>query len=112
MSAKTGWNVDRLMPWVVKLYDQGQKRIKTSDLNRFVKDVISRNPPPAAGNGNFNILYASQVRTSPPTFIFFMNRKGNLPESYQRYLENQIKNRLGFKSQPIRLRFRAGEEKR
>ncbi|MFM8269910.1 MAG: ribosome biogenesis GTPase Der [Pseudomonadota bacterium] len=112
LSAKTGWNVDRLMSWVVKLYDQGQKRIKTSDLNRFVKDVISRNPPPAAGNGNFNILYASQVRTSPPTFIFFMNRKGNLPESYQRYLENQIKNRLGFKSQPIRLRFRAGEEKR
>jgi len=112
LSAKTGWNVDRLMPWVVKLYDQGQKRIKTSDLNRFVKDVISRNPPPAAGNGNFNILYASQVRTSPPTFIFFMNRKGNLPESYQRYLENQIKTRLGFKSQPIRLRFRAGESKR
>lgn len=111
ISAKTGWNLNRLMPWVVKLYDQGQKRIKTSDLNRFVKEVISRNPPPAAGNGNFNILYASQVRTSPPTFIFFMNRKGNLPESYQRYLENQIKNRLGFRSQPIRLRFRAGEDK-
>jgi len=111
ISAKTGWNINRLMPWVIKLYDQGQKRIKTSDLNRFVKEVISRNPPPAAGNGNFNILYASQVRTSPPTFIFFMNRKGNLPESYQRYLENQIKTRLGFRSQPIRLRFRAGEEK-
>jgi len=107
MSGKTGWNIDKLMGWVTRLYDQGQKRIKTSDLNRFVKDVISRNPPPAAGSGNFNILYASQVKTSPPTFIFFMNRKGNLPESYQRYIENQIKNRLGYRSQPIRIHFRA-----
>jgi len=107
VSGKTGWNVNRLMDMVVKLYDQSQKRIKTSDLNRFVKDVISRNPPPAIGRGNFNILFASQVKTHPPTFIFFMNRKGNLPDSYQRYIENQIKNRLGFKSQPIRLYFRA-----
>ena len=107
ISGKTGWNLDRLMGWVVRLADQAEKRIKTSDLNRFVKEVISRNPPPAAGSGNFNILYASQVKTSPPTFIFFMNRKGNLPESYQRYIENQIKNRLGFRSQPIRIHFRA-----
>jgi len=107
VSGKTGWNVNKLVDLVVRLYDQSQKRIKTSELNRFVKDVISRNPPPAAGKGNFNILFASQVKTSPPTFIFFMNRKGNLPDSYQRYIENQIKNRLGFKSQPIRLYFRA-----
>lgn len=107
VSGKTGWNIDRLLGWVVTLHDQAGKRIKTSDLNRFVKEVISRNPPPAAGSGNFNILYASQVKVSPPTFIFFMNRKGNLPESYQRYLENQIKSRLGFRSQPIRIHFRA-----
>lgn len=110
ISGKTGWNVDKLMKWVVTLADQSEKRIKTSDLNRFVKDVISKNPPPAAGSGNFNILYASQVKTKPPTFIFFMNRKGNLPESYQRYIENQIKGRLGFKSQPIRLHFRAARD--
>lgn len=107
VSGKTGWNVNKLTDLVIRLYDQSQKRIKTSELNRFVKDVITRNPPPAAGKGNFNILFASQVKTSPPTFIFFMNRKGNLPDSYQRYIENQIKNRLGFKSQPIRLYFRA-----
>jgi len=110
ISAKTGWNIDKLMKWVVTLFDQSEKRIKTSDLNRFVKEVISKNPPPAAGSGNFNILYASQVKTKPPTFIFFMNRKGNLPESYQRYIENQIKGRLGFKSQPIRLHFRAARD--
>ncbi|NDG26168.1 MAG: hypothetical protein EB120_03210 [Proteobacteria bacterium] len=97
------------MSQVYKLHEQSTKRVKTSDLNRFVKDVVSKNPPPAAGNGNFNILYASQVKKSPPTFVFFMNRKGNLPESYQRYLENQIKSRLGFKSQPVRIYFRAGE---
>ncbi|NBW98610.1 ribosome biogenesis GTPase Der [bacterium] len=107
ISGKTGWNIHKLLSWVVRLNDQANKRIKTSDLNRFVKEVISRNPPPAAGSGNFNIMYASQVKTSPPTFIFFMNRKGNLPESYQRYLENQIKSRLGFQSQPIRIHFRA-----
>lgn len=110
LSAKTGWNVDKLMTWVVKLAEQGDKRIKTSQLNKFVKEVIGKNPPPAAGSGNFNILYASQVKTKPPTFIFFMNRKGNLPESYQRYIENQIKGRLGFRSQPIRLYFRAARD--
>jgi len=110
ISAKTGWNIDKLMKWVVTLSEQSEKRIKTSELNRFVKEVIGKNPPPAAGSGNFNILYASQVKTKPPTFIFFMNRKGNLPESYQRYIENQIKGRLGFKSQPIRLHFRAARD--
>lgn len=109
VSGKTGWNVDRLMSLVFKLHEGANKRVKTSELNRFVKDVVGKNPPPAAGNGNFNILYASQVKTSPPTFVFFMNRKGNLPESYQRYLENQIKNRLGFRSQPVKIHFRAGE---
>ncbi|NBY20729.1 ribosome biogenesis GTPase Der, partial [bacterium] len=92
-----------------KLVKQANKRIKTSKLNEVVEKIISRNPPPNAGRGNFNILYASQVRVDPPTFVFFMNRKRNLPESYQKYIGGALRDSLGLKKQTIRVFFRGNE---
>ncbi len=106
ISAETGFQVDSIVPVAMRLYRKSQFRVKTSQLNQIVEKMVQRNPPPTLGHRNFNILYASQVRAKPPTFVFFLNRKGALPGSYQKYLENTLRSKLGFKSQPIRLFFR------
>jgi GTP-binding protein len=109
ISGKTGSKTDELLPLAKKLMKQANKRIKTSRLNEVVEKIIQRNPPPNAGRGNFNILYASQVRVDPPTFVFFMNRKRNLPESYQKYIGGALRENLGLKKQTIRVFFRGND---
>jgi GTPase len=106
ISGLTGYNTDRILPNVQRLYQQAQKRVPTSKLNKIVETLIQKNPPPAGGQGSFNIMYGSQVRVDPPSFVFFMNRRAALPKSYQLYLSNQLRSRLGLKSQACRVWFR------
>jgi len=106
ISGLTGYHVTQCIPLALSILKKSQKRIKTSHLNEVVKKMIEKNPPPSDGLRNFNILYASQVRAEPPTFVFFMNRKKALPESYQKYLTNELRRRFGLKSQAVRLFFR------
>lgn len=110
VSGLTGWNLQDAFPQAFRMWKQTKKRVKTSRLNQLVERLIQKNPPPAMGGQNFNILYASQVGKEPPSFVFFMNRKGNLPPSYQKYLENGLRKALNLKSQPIRLFFRGQKE--
>jgi GTP-binding protein len=105
-SGLEGFNCDQILPLAFRLYKHAQKRVKTSRLNEVVERIVSSNPPPNAGRQNFNILYASQVRVDPPTFVFFMNRESNVPVHYRTYLEKQLRSKLGFKGQSIRVIFR------
>ncbi len=107
ISGKTGFNLSKILPLAVKLYRQSNQRVPTAKLNKAVENMVRRNPPPAIGKGNFNILYASQVAVSPPTFVFFMNRKESLPTSYRRYVENSLKSAFNLDGQPMRLLFRS-----
>lgn len=109
ISGLTGFNTKEILPLAFRLYKQAQKRVKTARLNEVVERIIANNPPPTAGKQNFNILYASQVRVDPPTFVFFMNRQGNIPQSYRTYMERQLRKKLGFKGQSIRVLFRGGK---
>jgi GTPase len=111
LSGLTGWNVDQCLPLAFKLKATSQKRVKTSRLNRVVEKMVAKNPPPSNGRQSFNILYASQVNTEPPTFVFFMNRKGVLPASYQKYIEGQLRKEFKLKGQSLRVYFR-GDDKR
>ncbi|MCB0403681.1 MAG: ribosome biogenesis GTPase Der [Bdellovibrionales bacterium] len=104
ISAATGWHADRCLKAALKLSQHLGKRITTSRLNDRMKQIISRNPPPVRGTGNFNLLYVSQVKETPPTFVFFGNRQ--VPESYRRYLKNEIRKEFGFHGTPLRLLFR------
>jgi GTP-binding protein len=99
-------NVDRLLPSAWELYEKATGRIPTSRLNQLVESIVSRNPPPSMGRGNFNILYASQVKAAPPTFVLFVNRKHSLPASYQRYLSETLRGALELKGQSLRIFFR------
>ncbi len=110
ISGLKGFNVDQVLPIAWKMAKACRKRVKTSRLNEIVDRIVKKNPPPATGNQSFNILYASQVKTEPPTFVFFVNRKQSVPASYEKFLTNQLRKHLNFKGQPIRIYFRAREK--
>ena len=106
VSGKTGYNLSRLLTVATALSAGACKRFSTAEVNKVVRSIVERNPPPVRGSRTFNILYTSQVKTQPPTFVFFMNRKAALPGSYRRFLENELRKRFRFSSQPIQLFFR------
>lgn len=110
ISGLSGFQTEKVLPSAFRLFQRSKSRIPTSDLNRVVEKLIERNPPPSVGNKNFNILYASQVKASPPTFVFFLNRKESLPKSYEAYLINGLKNQLRLKGQTVRLHFRSSRK--
>lgn len=106
ISAKTGFEVESILPLVVKLQEKSHHRVKTAKLNEIVSQMIAENPPPTGGKYHFNILYASQVEVNPPTFVFFAKRAYQVSDSYRRYLEKRLRDRLGYKSQAVKLVFR------
>lgn len=110
ISGLTGFNVDRILPTVKRLYIQSQKRVPTSKLNKIVDTIIKKNPAPAAGRKAFNVLFASQVRVDPPAFVFFMNRKAALAKSYKMFLTNELRTRLKLESQSFRVYFREQDD--
>ncbi len=106
LSALTGRGRERLMPAVRKVYDIWNRRVPTAALNRWLEDVISRNPPPADKGRRVKIRYASQVKTRPPTFVFFVNRPEAVPQSYLRFLANDLRNAFDLPAVPLRVLMR------
>lgn len=106
LSGLKGENVDKVLPLALKLHTKATKRIKTSSLNRLVERIVTKNPPPSRGIQHFNILYASQVETTPPTFVFFVNKKQAVSPTYRKYLERQLQDNLSLKGHAIRIHFR------
>lgn len=111
ISAKTGFHVDQVLSTAFKLYEKAHQRVKTSKLNEVLKKLVTDNPPPTSGRFHFNILYASQVKVNPPTFIFFTNRAHLVADHYKRYLEKRIRDRFGYKSQAVKLIFRTASKR-
>ena len=85
------------------MVEQHNRRINTAELNRVVNEAMMLNPLPGGGGKKIKIYYATQVRTAPPTFVFFANQPDNVHFSYLRYLENALKQNFGFEGSPIRL---------
>lgn len=112
LSGLTGRGVAPLPKIAFELSRNSEKRVGTAELNRVVENMVQKNPPPVMGKNRFNILYASQVSVKPPTFVFFMNRKGALPASYQKYVENHLRSEFKFGGQPLRVYFRNKEDRR
>lgn len=109
MSALTGRGIDRLMPHVTKVYRDWNAKVKTSDLNTWLKSATEKHPPPAIGGRRIKIRYITQVNTRPPTFMAHCQRADHLPDSYKRYLVNGIREAFDINAVPIRLFLRKGE---
>lgn len=111
LSALTKKRIHTLMPEVVKAYENSKKEIGTSVLNDVIREAYELNLPPTYKGKRLKIYFSHQVRTCPPTFAIQVNSKGLIHFSYERYLENKIRESFDFSSTPIVLQFKnKGEE--
>ncbi len=106
-SAKTGYHIQSLLETVLSIADMRYLRVPTSRLNEVVQHAIRHHNPTVFRNKTLKIYYATQTQVNPPTFVFFVNDPQALHFSYERYLENQLREAFGFKGTGIRLFFRA-----
>ena len=107
ISALKRQRVDRVMDLALGITETRALRISTGRLNGFLRRVLERHPPPAHKGQRLRFLYVTQPAVDPPTFVFFVNNPELVHFSYQRYLENQLREAFGFSGTPIRLHFRA-----
>ncbi len=103
VSAMNKTRVHTLFPLIDEVYDYSQLRVSTSLLNEVIADAQITTPPPTHNGRRLKINYASQVAVAPPTFALFVNDTELLHFSYQRYLENRLREAFGFDGNPIRI---------
>ena len=106
-SAKTGYHVQSILEAVLNIADMRYLRIPTSRLNEVVREAVRRHNPTVVRNKVLKIYYATQTQVNPPTFVFFVNDPQALHFSYERYLENRLREAFSFKGTAIRMYFRA-----
>jgi GTPase len=106
VSAKTGQRCDQILPTALRVQEERLTRVPTAILNRIVREAVSQHTPTTKGSKQLKILYASQVRTDPPTFLFHVNEPKLVHFSYKRYLENRLRQEYGFLGTPLRFSFR------
>lgn len=112
LSALTKKRIHTLIPEIKKAYENSKKEIKTSLLNDVIMDAYQLNLPPSYKGKRLKIYFASQASTCPPTFNIQVNSKGLVHFSYERYLENKIRESFDFEGTPIKIQFKnKGEEK-
>ena len=112
LSALTKKRIHTLIPEIKKSFENSKKEIKTSLLNDVIMDAYTLNLPPSYKGKRLKIYFASQVATCPPTFNIQVNSKGLVHFSYERYLENKIRESFDFEGTPIKIQFKnKGEEK-
>ncbi len=107
ISARTGKGIDKLIGEVLRLYDVWNRRIPTAQLNRWLEEVVEHHPPPLGQGGKrLKLRYMTQVKARPPTFAIFSQRADELPDSYARYLVNELRNTFDMPGVPIRMGLR------
>lgn len=110
VSALTGQRINRLPEVIDYVAEQNAMRISTSIINQVITDAIAINPPPTEKGKRLKILYVTQVKIKPPTFVIFVNEPEIMHFSYERYLENKLRESFGFEGTPIHLIIRGKNE--
>ena len=111
VSAKTGQRVANLYPLIKAVYAEASRRITTGMLNDLLNDAMARVQPPSDKGKRLKIYYMTQVSVNPPTFVIFCNSVELFHFSYQRYIENCLRDSFGFSGTPIKIVIRQrGEE--
>lgn len=108
LSAETGRGLERLMPAVIKAHDDWSTKLKTRDLNDWLKIVVERHPPPAVNGRRVRPKYMAQTKARPPTFVLFSSKADKIPESYRRYLVNSLRQSFDLPGTPIRITVKSG----
>ena len=108
LSALSGRGVDKLMAAVIEAHRVWNKRVSTSELNRWLVEALSRHAPPASKGRRIRIRFMTQPSSRPPTFVAFCSQPGDLPKSYTRYLINSLRETFDLPGTPIRFNLRKG----
>ncbi len=111
ISAKTGQRVDKLFEQINYVYNQTTMRVSTGMLNDVLADAVARVQPPSDKGRRLKIYYMTQTQVAPPTFVIFCNNAELFHFSYQRYIENCLRQTFGFKGTPIKLIIRQKGDK-
>lgn len=106
LSGLTGAGVDKLLPAVRRVHDIWNTRVPTGELNRWFEATLERHPPPLVDGRRLKLRYITQAKARPPTFVIFGTRAEQVPEDYQRYLVNSLREQFGLPGVPIRLQLR------
>lgn len=109
ISAATGERSPKLLEAIDRVASVRERRIATGELNRFVQAITSTHPPVSPGKRDVRILYAAQTAVAPPTFVFFTNVATAFHFSYERFLQNRVREAFGFVGTPIRIQVRRRE---
>lgn len=103
VSAITKQRLIKIPRLIEQVYDHARRRIKSSTLNNVLMDAIAANPTPTPNGKRLRVYYGTQVAIEPPTFVIFVNDPDLMHFSYERYLENQIREAFDFTGTPIHL---------
>ena len=106
ISVKHNLRTREVLKVTLKVYAERQRKLKTPELNEFIKMAMSHHPPPAVKGKNLTLKYGTQVHHSPPIFALFSNYPDLIPVQYKRYIENQLRASFGFEGVPIKISFR------
>jgi GTP-binding protein len=114
ISALTKQRIGTVLPTAMQVAAERKHRMGTSELNNLIRTAYDKVPPPAKNGRPLRIYYATQADTEPPTFVLFVNDPDLVHFSYERYLENRIREHYPFTGTPIRLvfRMRGGEQEK
>jgi GTP-binding protein len=107
ISAKTGQRVQQTLQVALQVRAERRRRISTADLNRLLQEASVRHPPKSKSGQRLKFYYVTQPEVDPPTFVFFVNDRKLVHFTYERYLENRIREFYGFLGTPLRLVFRS-----
>jgi GTP-binding protein len=105
-SAKTGKNVNKIIPAAIEIWEQRQKQLANSVVDKFIKDAFDEHAPPHKGLKRLEVIRSYQEGINPPSFVFLVNDPELVHFSYQRYLENKLRDTFGFHGTAMRLSFR------
>ncbi len=111
ISALTGQRVHKVIPTALEVEGERHVRLTTHELNKLVQEAIFRHSPPSIRGRRLKVYFVTQEKKPPPTFIFFVNDPKLVHFSYERYLENRIREAYPFRGTPIRLVFKSSKER-
>jgi GTP-binding protein len=106
ISALTRQRIHKILEVADMVIEERSKKITTSKLNEFIENVIREKPEPVARGVVLKIKYATQVKTKPPVFAFFMNKPQDLPANYRKFIENKLREHFNFTGVPITMVFK------
>jgi GTP-binding protein len=109
MSGQSGYGLDRLMQNIIDTDKIWNRRISTAKLNKWLDAQVTQHPPPAVSGRRLRLKYMTQVKARPPAFMISCTRPEAIPESYTRYLVNNLRKDFDMPGVPIRVHYRGSD---